>query len=317
VLSGTNHITILYISETMLEVNSWLDRSLFKSDGKAVRAAILEDHNGAGFRLRWTIVGLLFSICLVFPLASLVIDLLKLRAVLSRVPLRPALSQSLLFMGIILLAFLVSALLWTPFKPPAFLVGLQLGSYLAGFFLVAGLLSWGWLIWWHSRQRYGPRFEDYSRYWGGVITTKTLAWLLAPGLLFACVYFGLGLFSAATWESLQFTPGRVLPFIVLALCLFPYFMADEYVFRRMSIWQGYFLSLLGKVGLLAILVLAVLLSPSQLGFLMILLPVLAILYVIFGLFSIWLFWLGRDFVMVAVLQTLLFAWVISGFFPLI
>ncbi|NWJ48350.1 MAG: alpha/beta fold hydrolase [Chloroflexi bacterium] len=317
VLSGTNHITILYTADTLSEVNSWLDRTLFKSDGKAVRAAILDDQNGAGFRLRWTIVGIIFAVCLIYPVSSLLVDVFKLRAVLSRIPLPPTTSQSLLMAGILLLAEVIAALLWTPVKPPPQLLGLQLGSYLAGFFLVTGLLVLGWLRWYQNRQRFGARFEDYSRYWGGVILTKLTVWVLLPAGLFALVYFTLGWFSANSWESLQFSPARIIPFIGLVLCLLPYFLADECIFRRMPTWRGYFLGLGSKIGLFAVLFGAVMLSPTQLGFLIIILPVLFLLFAVFGLVSLWLFWLMHDFVTNAVLQTLIFAWVIACFFPVV
>jgi hypothetical protein len=219
--------------------------------------------------------------------------------------------------GILLLAEVIAALLWTPVKPPPQLLGLQLGSYLAGFFLVTGLLVLGWLRWYQSRQRFGPRFEDYSRYWGGVILTKLTVWGLLPAGLFTLVYFTLGWFSANSWESLQFSPTRIIPFIGLVLCLLPYFLADEYIFRRMQTWRGYFLGLGSKIGLFVVLFGAVMLSPAQLGFLIIILPVLLLLFAVFGLVSLWLFWLMHDFVTNAVLQTLIFAWVIACFFPVV
>jgi len=317
VLAGQNHITILYTADTMAEINSWLGRGLLNTDGQAVRAAILNDENGAGFRLRWTIVGIIFSVCTFFALASLLIDALNLRVILSAVPRHPSLRKSLQSAGILLLAEVGAALLWTPLKLPPQLVGLQLGSYLAGFFLVVGLLFGLWLWRDLGNQQFGPRPADYSRSWSSVLSAKIVGWGLVPLVLFAGVYLTLGLFSAFTWESLQFSLSRILPFLILAVCLFPYFLTNEYIFRRMSIWGGYWLSLVSKLGVLIVLFGAVLLSPADLGFLTILLPVLALLFTVFGLFSIWLYWLGRDFITTAVLQTLLFAWIISCFFPLI
>jgi hypothetical protein len=175
----------------------------------------------------------------------------------------------------------------------------------------------GW-IWRDLRnQQFGPRLGDYSRNWSSVLSAKIIGWVMIPVVLFAGVYLTLGIFSAYTWESLQFSPGRILPFVLLVICLFPYFLTDEFIFRRMSIWGGYWLGLASKIGLLVVLFGAVRLSPTDLGFLTIILPVLAMLFVGFGLFSIWLYWLGRDFITTAVVQTLLFAWILSCFFPLI
>jgi pimeloyl-ACP methyl ester carboxylesterase len=316
VVKNQNHITIIYTTDPMALMGGWLDSSLFGKDGSAVRAAILEDQNGSGFRLRWMIIGLIFSICAVYPVASLLIDAFKLRFVPTTVTPRVPAKRNLRGLGLLLIGEVIAMLIWTVLKPPT-LAGSYLGSWMAGFFLIAGLITWTGLWFWDVRKPPlgTARLSDFCYNFKAVITTKVLAWLIVPVGSFVIFYATFGLFSSFTWLNLQFNGVRLWAMVVMVVCLLPFFLADEFIFRRITNWKGYFLGLISKIGLVAVLFGAILLNPT-LGFLSILIPMMALLFIIFGFFSLWLFWLGHDFVISGVLQALLFSWIISAFFPI-
>jgi pimeloyl-ACP methyl ester carboxylesterase len=313
---GENHITIIYVAQTAAMMGGWLESSLWGKDGSAVRAAILDDQNGAGFRLRWMIVGLIFCICLIYPASSLLIDAFKLRYVPTTRTPRVSGKRNLVAMSLLLGGEVVAMLLWTGLKPPT-LAGSYLGSWMAGFFLITGIIAWTGLWFRDVRNpKLGTaRFSDFCQNFKSVITTKFLAWVIIPLGLFVIFYESFGLFSSFTWLNLQFNGIRLLSMMVMVICLLPFFLADEFIFRRITNWRGYFLGLISKLGLMAVLFGAILLNPS-LGFLSILIPMMALLFIVFGFFSLWLFWLGNDFVISGVLQALLLSWIISGFFPI-
>jgi pimeloyl-ACP methyl ester carboxylesterase len=307
VLSGQNHITILYVPDTVTAIADWYSQTLFEAPLRGERARIELDVLAA---LLWLGFGLACAYGLIFPAAYLLIGATQLQS--SAQIIRAKFGSTLAGMGFILAGSVLAVLLWTPLKPPS-IAGSALGSYLGGFFLVTGVIALAGLFWMERRAPLAP-LTAYSQTANRANWQKIAAWGLLPGVLFSLFYFTFGGFSAYTWSNFPLTLLRLPGFAVLVLCVFPYFAADEFIFRRMSVAGGYFAGLLSKAGIVAALFGAILLNPT-LSFMFIVLPLLLIVNGLFAFFSIWLHRLTRDFLVGAILQSLLFAWLIAGFFP--
>jgi pimeloyl-ACP methyl ester carboxylesterase len=302
VLKGLDHISILYAPATVKEITDWIDRC-FGTEGPAqIRTAE---------RLRWTGVGLVAAFSALFPYARLLTGAL---GVAGKNPKASGfkLSDHAGAIAWLLGSQFASVLVWNKAKLPK-LVRLQLGDYIAAFFGLSGVISWaGLLLFGQGRLK----LTEMAQGGQGGTAAKAKAWLALPFDMWLFTYLVLGRFSRRTWMGFTLTPPRRKAMALIVPAMLPYFLADEYVYRRVGGWKGYGLSMLGKLGVIAALLLAVRLKP-ELSFLVILLPVMLLTFALFGFYSLWQYQQGHDFVTTAVFQTLVFAWMVSTLFPVI
>ncbi len=304
VLKGLDHISILFAPSTMREISEWLGQS-FGTDGPQQSVTIA--------RLRWTGAGIATALAAFFPFSRLLTDILtKPPAKAATLTDRPRFADHAGAIALVLGSQFASAVILNKVTLPKF-VRLQLGDYVASFFGLSGLITWAGLgIFGRGRLK----LAQSSRAAQSDLGQKTMAWGVLPICLWAFVYATLGRFSHRTWNSFALTPTRARSMALITASMLPYFLADEFVFRRVGGWRGYGLSLLGKVGAVAALGLAVKLKP-ELGFLLILLPIMVLTFALFGLCSVWQYQQGHDFVTTGLFQTLIFAWMVSTLFPVI
>lgn len=300
ILKGLDHISIVFAPATMREINGWLRESFGLSGTPQVQPTQ---------RLAWMGFGLAASFAAFFPFSRLLTGLLS-KPVARRVKANWT-DHAGAFAWLIASQF-ASTLILNKVKLPR-LVRLQLGDYIAAFFGLSGLLSWvGLAALGRGRLQLG-RMSSAS---AGDTLAKLVNWVAVPLGLWVFVYATVGRFSQRTWTNFSLSPTRRRAMTAIWLTLLPYFLADELVCRRLGGWQGYVLSVLGKVGVMAALVLAVRLKP-ELNFIMLLLPTMAPTFVLFGLCAAWQYAGGHDFATSGVFQSLVFAWIISTLFPVI
>ena len=118
--------------------------------------------------------------------------------------------------------------------------------------------------------------------WGQVFRPRALPSVLALGI-WGIVIFGLALdrYAASFWPS----AARVPLIAVLALGTIPFMVADSLVTQagRGALWRRVF----ARVALFASLVLAAVVDPEQLTFVVIVLPVFVLFYLVHGVMGRW------------------------------
>jgi pimeloyl-ACP methyl ester carboxylesterase len=295
-IPGANHLTILFSPEAQEEAATWAARSLNLP---------LPPAPGNG-RNTWTLVMLLAAVFAAFPFTVL------FSSFADRKPVTPRFmpSATLVYLIMLTIGSACAVLTLTLFNPLEWL-GLTLTPYLTTYFFIAGGLAW--LVLRPLVPTSVPRLLAEGLVGG--LAAAVIMWLfwyfvLGSGATFAL--FRLS-FSGANLDRL----GKML---IVALLLFPYFSADE------AIWRGWqqndrpAVSLLGgifsKVQIFAALLIAIAFN-SNLDFLGLALPVLAILFVIAQSFSFALYAATRNAWACGWWNALFFAWVLVMLFPAI
>ena len=270
VLPGANHISILYDARCLTETLQWLQQSFLSGPSPVPSDA-------GQTRVLWTVLGLFAAVGLLFPLTSIatagVAHLFGQPQPRQRGEARAGHGrESLAIVAILFASALVSAVMWTPLKPPA-LVPLQLGDYVSGFFCATGLLA-GCGIWLTDRAKQSKTHSVAS--WAGratfrdVFTRTRCGSIILAVSMASATYIFLGLFSSATWEGLRLTPRRLVPFCMIVPLLLPYFLVQEYGVRRFQarwgLLRAFAFGLIPSMSLLAGLVVAIELNITVLGF---------------------------------------------------
>ncbi len=280
---GVEHIGVLYSRDAMRESVLWLDQVFGR--------------NGSGFvdrRGRW--LGLLFLgvITLAWPLCGL---LPRLAAPLSV----PAAGWGLLLPVALAPALLTPLILW---RLPISFLPLLLGDYLMLHFALYGLLTAALL--WFLRGRVRPIAP---------MRTEPLRFTAAAILVTAYSLLAFGLPLDAYVVS--FMPGAWRLPLVAALIAgtLPYFLADEWLTRRLAPLRGAYA--LTKFCFLLSLVIAVALNLEKLFFLVIIVPAILLLFGVYGLFSAWVNQRTGHPLIAAVANAVVFGWFIAVTFPVV
>lgn len=277
---GAEHIGVLYARDSLDAAVEWLGQ-VFGTHPDGWR----DDRGGT--------LALLFGglLLLAWPLSSRL-------PVLSRPAGGLALGRWPLLQVAGLPAIATPLLLW---PLPHDWLPLLLGGYLAMHFSLYGLLM---ALLLRQRGHALPVLAAPDR----------RGWLsLAAVLAGTAVAFG---FALDSWVASTAPIAARLPLIaVMAIGLLPFFVVDEWMTRgpRPAV-GGYLLS---KLLLFASLLLAVLLNPGELFFLIVIVPVLLLLFVVFGSLGGWIAARTGQPLIAAVCNALLFGWLLAVSFPVV
>ncbi len=291
---GRNHLTILFSPEAQDEAAIWAARSL------NLPLPPVPD-NG---RTNWMLVMLFAATFAAFPFSVLFSNFADRKPVTPR--FMP--SATLVYLIMLTIGSACAILTLTLFNPFEWL-GLAFTPYLTTYFFITGGLAW--LVLRPLVPTSVPRFLVEGL--AGGLAVAVIMWLFwyfvfGSGATFAL--FRLN-FSGANLDRL----GKML---VVALLLFPYFSADE------AIWRGWQqnahpgISLLGGILSKALIFAALLIAIAfngNLDFLGLVLPVLAILFVVAQCFGFALYAATRNAWASGWWNALFFAWILVMLFP--
>lgn len=277
---GVEHVGVLYSTQAQREALQWLDQ-------------VFERVGAGGVARRGPAIVLL--------LAGLIVLAWPLSRCLPRVVSQPV-GASLAWRQLLpagLLPALVTPLLLKPL--PADFLGVLVGGYLAGHFLVYGLVS-ALVLAWINRARQRPRTRVY---YAKLLVACTLATLYFAGV------FALALDTHVT--SYAITATR-LPLVLATLVgTLVYFLADEWLVHGEVTARGG--HLFTRVCFLLSLGLAVALSFEDLFFLLIISAVIAVYFLVYGLFSRWVYQSTWHPAVGAIANAVSFAWALGAVFP--
>ncbi len=277
---GVEHISVLYSAQTLREALNWLDAAFHhESDGEL-------DLPGADFAL---LFGSL--IALAWPLSTLLRPLAATR-------LGASLRWGTFLVIAIVPALLTPLILW---KLPTDFLPLLLGDYLAVHFAVYGALSWALLR--LLRQPWPAR----PTRWGPLLGTAAVV------AVYNVVAIGGPIDNFIT--SFRPIPFRLPLIAAVFIGALPYFAADEWITRGAGAPRGAYA--LTKLCFLVSLVIAVVLNPERLFFLIIITPVMLIFFLVYGLFSRWTYRATHQPFAGALANAFTFAWAIAVTFPTI
>ncbi|MGQ0620119.1 MAG: alpha/beta hydrolase [Panacagrimonas sp.] len=280
---GVEHIGVLYSRDSMRETLSWLDQAFGRSGGGFLDA-------------RGVWLGLLFLglIALARPLIEWLPRLID--------PLPATATGWRWFLPVALVPALITPLLlW---KVPTGFLPILLGDYLALHFALYGLLTATglWLLQRRS-QPLPPLAADPCKFG------------IAAILVTAYSVFAIGL-PIDTYVT-AFMPGTWRLPLVLALIAgtLPYFIADEWLTRRLAPLRGAYATT--KLCFLLSLVIAVALNLEKLFFLVIIVPAILLLFGVYGLFSASVNRRTGHPLVAALANAVVFGWFIAVTFPVV
>jgi hypothetical protein len=135
-----------------------------------------------------------------------------------------------------------------------------------------------------------------------------------PGILAGLAMFVLlapvGVIIHATVPNIE----RVVYWAIMAAALVPFFAAFEAIVRRGNTWQGLALGLLGRVLILAVLLIG--LGIGALPYVLsLIVPMLALQYVALEVFATAAWATGRNTAVIAIAESIFIAWVAVMFSP--
>ena len=185
-------------------------------------------------------------------------------------------------------------------------VPLTVGNYVGAFFLLYGLVV-GIYTWLKKRESASLR---------NIALTHLLKLLLPTLVLAAYALITFALVGHLTWNNFALVGDRAWIAVLLFGCCLVFFLADEMAVMRASQRRRLGLYALTKLFVLIALTVAVFALGAP-GFLLLLLPVMVVLFIWHGLYSHWLFGLTLSSWPGAVLNAVVFAWMIASTFALI
>ena len=317
ILQGLDHISIVTAASTHAVVISWL--------GKTVDARIGRAPVNADVRLHWMLLGFLAALLAIAPLIALLSRLLRLQLAepqaLIVAPGEQRGGAAARWLGLLALPLALGAALaslwaalptslWAPDPFPFTFLRQQVSVDVAIFFLFAGA-ALAALLWGVPRLRSAitlPSWREAGR--------QALIAAVVTGFLSVTV----GALSSYAWESLTLDPQRLWRGAVYALLLWPFFFGLRSLLAMLSPRIKHPVLLDLGAGLLIILALvgAIIMNFGRLSYLGILLPVVGIVILLLAGVATWSrMTLKQPVALMATLEALLLAWVLSATLPLV
>ena len=283
--SYSEHVGVLYRTESMVEAQTWLDQIFGLPRSGQIQIAE---------RGRW--IALLFA-----GLALLVKPLTGVLPVVAEGRTGAGLAWRQLWVPLVVPAILTPLVLRV--LPTQFLPVL-VGDYLAVHFAVYGLLTAACLRW---VKRTGPARQDPAWSWT----------VLVPAVVVLLALYGLGVVWPIHETFTNFVPGADrLPLIAAMLAgTLLYFLSDEWLSRGAGSARGaYFAS---KAAFIFSLGIAVALDFERLFFLLIIVPVIVLFFLFFGLISAWVYARTQHPWVAGLANAVAIAWAIGVTVPLV
>jgi hypothetical protein len=282
---GVNHVTILNSPYEATTIVKWLDSTFAMPSTGAIKLA--------DPRLRTARFALLVFAILLIPLGIVCGSMVPKWA-----DERPGPSGWIglpIFGGALLAAMPLAA------ENPASFVPVLVGSAQISWFAVAGLIMLGVLVLWR------PLEWDRVREGLGVA-------ILAGAAGFAVVYVCQVAMSVAL-HQVSLSPERLMVMAMAAMLIFPFWMGFELLVRRGGVVSSTMWAIAGRALILMLMVVGV--SIQVLPFVLILiLPIIGIALVLIEIFSASAYSASRNLVLIAIFETLWFAWMIAASSPI-
>ena len=284
-MPGLDHVTIVNSPDAASVIVKWLDSTFGTPRTTPID---LKDARRGSARF-----ALLLFVILLIPLG---------RVCGSMAPVgteqRPGPSA---LIGILILGGALFAAMPLTAANPASFVPVVVGSTQISWFMVAGLIIVG-----------------------VIALSQTLDWTVVPqGVLFAILAGAAGFGVAYVCQvamspmlhHLSLSPERLMVMVMGAVLTFPFWIGFEWLVRRgataiSTVWAS-----LGRI--LILVLMAVGASVNVLpGVLMLILPILAIAFVMIEIFAASAYSTSRNLMVIAVFETLWFAWMVSAASPI-
>jgi dienelactone hydrolase len=282
---GVEHIGVLYSGDSLGAAADWFDRAFDRP------APVPSAVDGRG---PWLGVLFLGVVALAWPLAGL------LPRVAAPAPRAPAGWRWLL--PVALVPALATPLLLR--AVPVSFLPLLLGDYLILHFGLYGLLTVGMIALLRRRLPEAPALHADFR-------ALALAAALVAGFSGIAIAWPIDAYVFSMGPA----PWRLPLVALLALGILPWFLADEWLTRRLAPMRGAYA--FTKACFLLSLVLAIALDLRRLFFLVILVPAILLLFGVYGAFSAWVNRRTGHPLPAAIAHALVFAWFIGMTFPVV
>jgi hypothetical protein len=186
-------------------------------------------------------------------------------------------------------------------QDPASFVSVLVGSPQISWFGVAGLIMLGVLVLWHPLEWYRVR-EGIG------------AAIIAGAVAFAAVYV-CQVATSVTLHQVSLSPERLVVMALAAVMIFPFWMGFELLVRRGGPVSSTAWAVLGRALILILMVVGV--SVHLLPFVLILiLPIIGIALLLIEIFSAAAYSASRNLTLIAIFETLWFAWMIAAASPI-
>jgi dienelactone hydrolase len=282
---GVNHLTILYSPEAATTIVKWLDSTFGTTRTKALD---LSDPRRATAG-----IALLVFVILLVPLGILSGSMAP-----NWTEDRPGPSG---WIGLLILAAALLASMPLAAENPAWFVPVVVGNIQISWFAVAGLIILGVLALW--------RVLDWDR-----VRDGAGAALFAGAAAFAVVYVCQVAMTVA-FHQLSLSPERLMVMAMATVLLFPFWIGFEWLVRRggpliSTVWGS-----LGRILIVLLMVVGV--NLGILPFvLMLILPIIVLAFVMIEIFSASAYSASRNLMLIAVFETLWWAWMIAATNPI-
>jgi hypothetical protein len=282
---GVNHVTIISSPEAATTIVKWLDNAFGTPRAGAIE---LKDPRRGAARL-----ALLMFVILLVPLGRVCGSMAP-----SWAEERPGPSG---WIGLLIVGgALIGAMPFTAADPASF-VQVIVGSIQISWFAVAGLILLGVIALSHPLEWYRIR-------------EGATAAIIAGAVAFAVVYVCQVAMSPML-HHLSLSPERLTVMAIASVLLFPFWMSFELLVRRGGLALSTVRASLGRV--LIVVLMAVGVALQVLPFVLILiLPIIAIAFVMIEIFSASAYSTSRNLVLIAVFETLWWAWMIAASSPI-
>jgi dienelactone hydrolase len=282
---GVNHLTIITSPEAATTIVKWLDSAFGTARATAIE---LKDPRQRTQRLAF----LIFQILLI-PLGMLCGSIVP-----RWTDERPAKSG---WIGLPILAGALFASMPLAAADPAAFVPVVIGDIEISWFAVAGLIMLGVLALWHTVD------------WGRIREGAGIA-IFAGAAGFAVVYVCRVALSV-TLHGVSLSPERLMVMAMASVLLFPFWLSFELLMRRGGLVMSTVWASLGRALIVVLMVAGVMLNVLPFV-LMLILPLLGLALVMIEIFAASAYSTSRNLVLIAVFETLWWAWAIAAVSPI-
>ncbi len=282
---GVNHVTILNSDYAATTIVKWLDSTFAMPRTGTIELA--------DARLAAQRIALLVFAVLLIPLGRVCGSMVP-----SWVAERPGPAGwigLLIFAGALLAAMPLAA------ADPASFVPLVVGDSQLSWFAVAGLITVGVLVLWHPLEWYRVR--------EGVGVA-----IIAGAVGFAVVYVCQVALSVIL-HQVSLSPERLMAMALAAVLLFPFWMGFELLVRRGGTVISTVWAVIGRALIVILMVVGVMLQVLPFVLILIL-PIIGIALVLIEIFATSAYSASRNLALIAIFETLWFAWMIAAASPI-
>jgi len=282
---GVNHLTIMYSPEAATTIVKWLDSTFGTARSGAIE---LSDARRGTAR---------FAL-LIFQILLIPLGILCGSVVPNWADERPGPSA---WIGLLIVGGALLAAMPLAATNPAEFVPVVVGDIQISWLAVAGLMIVGVLALW--------RLADWYRVREGIGAA-----ILAGAAGFAVAYVCQVAMSVAL-HNLALSPERLVVMAMGTVLMFPFWMGFELLVRRGGLAASTMWAVLGRILIVVLMVVGVTLNVLPFV-LMLLLPIIVLAFLMIEIFAASAYSASHNLVLIAVFETLWFAWLIAASNPI-